>query len=152
MAVAMAMDDFSAVGAALCCAGCRLLDLLLVAALGHAAAAQHHTAYTSGVRSCCWREPHASLLKHLLDMGPQHATQRLGAVVAALEAAVQHPAVASSTAFGQLVMSLLKACAAALSTQQVEQLQAVVGLTSTFLTKSLTSKLQQLQQQHSAIG
>ena len=130
----------------------RLLDLLLVAALGaHNAAAPYlpaFAAHTAGSSCCCWREPHVNLLKQLLDIGPQHTSQRLPAVVAALEAAVQHPALAKSTVFGQLIMSMLKTCAAALSKQQVEQLQAVVGRTATFLTKSLTSKLQQLLQQH----
>ncbi len=131
----------------------RLLDLLLVAALGADAAAHCFSAYAAHTashssRCCCWREPHANLLKQLLDIGPQHATLRLPAILAALEAAVQDPVIAKSTAFGQLIMSLLKTCAAALSKQQVEQLQVVVGRTATFLTKSLNSKLQQLQQQH----
>lgn len=84
----------------------------------------------------------------LLDAAPEAVTQRLPAVVAALDAAVQHPALAKSAVFGQLLMALVKKFAAGLSGQQLEQLQDVVRRTGSFMTKPLSSRLQQLQQQH----
>jgi hypothetical protein len=128
----------------------RLLELLLAAALGQDFAAhnpaQHLLSATNS--SCCWREPHASLFKSLLDVAPQHVSQQLPAVVAALQASVQQPVLGKSAAFGQLLMALHKSFAATFSKQQVEQLQGVVGRTATFMTKTLNSKFQQLQQQH----
>lgn len=135
----------------------RLLDLLLEAALGrHFAAAGLSAATAAGRVSatdscCCWREPHAILFKSLLDLSPQHVSQQLPAVLAALEAAVQQPVLAKSTSFGQLLMSLLKSFAAALSMQQVKQLQEVVGRTATFLSKTLSSKLTQLEEQQARV-
>lgn len=110
---------------------CSVLDLLLQAALG-------------GSGQCCWQEPHASLLKGLIDSCPSVVAQQLSAVLQALGAAVKQPGTAKSTVFGQLLMSMLKSYAGVLSQQQVEQLQNVVVGTSTFLTKALSSKLQQL--------
>jgi hypothetical protein len=78
-------------------------------------------------------------------------SQQLPAVLAALEAAVQQPVLAKSTAFGQLLMSLLKSFAAALSMQQVKQLQGVVGRTATFLSKTLSSKLAQIEEQRARV-
>lgn len=128
----------------------RLMDLLLAAALRRDFAAhnpaQHLHSATNG--SCCWREPHASLFKSLLDLAPQHVSQQLPAVIAALQAAVQQPVLVKSAVFGQLMMALHKSFAASFSRQQVEQLQGVVGRTASFMTNNLNSKFQQLQQQH----
>jgi hypothetical protein len=84
----------------------------------------------------------------LLDVAPEAITQRLPTVIAAQDAAVQHPALAKSAVFGQLLMALLKKFAAGFSGQQLEQLQGVVRRTGSFMTNPLSSKLQQLQQQH----
>jgi hypothetical protein len=131
------------------CLWFRLLDLLLAAALGQDFAAQNSAQHVQlATSSCCWREPHANLFKSLLDLAPQHVLQQLPAVIAALEAAVQQPVLGKSASFGQLLMALHKSFAAAFSKQQVEQLQGVVGRTATFMTKTLSSKFQQLQQQH----
>ena len=128
---------------------CRLLQLLLIAASGSAG---QQPAATTGVMlggsSSCWHEAHANLMKAVLDSSPQLVAQQLPATLTALQAAVQQPALIKATAFGQLLMALLKNFGTTFTKQQVEQLQVVVSHTSTFLTKSLTAKLQQLHKQH----
>jgi len=112
-------------------------------------------AYQAGVfdgssSQCCWLEPHVNLFKALIDSAPQLIAQQLPLVLQAMQAAVQQPVVAKSAAFGQVLMAILKNYGGSCTQQQVEQLHGVVDRTATFLTKSLSSKLQQLQQQHAA--
>jgi Na+/phosphate symporter len=109
-----------------------VLTLLLQAAVGSGG---------SGATSCCWREPHANLLKGLIDSCPAVVGQQLDGVLRALAAAVQQPALAKSTALGHLLMALLKGCGSVLSAAQVQVLQEVVAATSSFLSKALTTKV-----------
>lgn len=141
---------------------CRLLQLLVEAAVGlpaggtSAAAAGQPAAFTppgelAGL-SCCWNDSHAVLMRSLLDSCPRVATSQMDTLVAALKAAAQQPGMAKSASFGQLLMAVVKNYGAVLTKQQVEQLLEAAAATSTFMTKSVVTKLQQLAEQHAAAG
>lgn len=130
---------------------CRLLELLLLGAAipaGHAVPSA--TAFTPvpGLSSCCWGESHAVLMKALLDSSPQVVSAQLDRVIAAVKAAAREPALTKSTAFGQLLMALVKAYAAVMGLGQIRELEVAAAATQTFLSKALKSKLQQLAAQH----
>lgn len=129
----------------------RLLNLLLHAAsagpAGHAASNSTGLGYPGGISSCCWTEAHATLLKSLVDTCSQVVSMQLDQVIVALKVAAQQPALSKGTAFGQMLMALVKQYAAVLTAQQISGLQAAASATNTFLTRSLVNKLQQLAQQ-----
>lgn len=125
----------------------RLLQLLLRAA---GTAEQQAGGGVLRPSSCCWSGLHASLLTALLGSCPQAVGQELDAVLVALQAAVQGGALHDNAGLGHALMALVKAFSAVLTGQQVAQLQAIVGATTSFLTRGLAARLQQLAQQRQA--
>lgn len=125
----------------------RLLQLLL-----HAAGTSEQQDAANALRpgSCCWAEPHASLLTALLGSCPQAVGQQLDGVLAALQAAVQGGSLCGSAGLGHALMALVKAFSAVLTARQVVRLQAIVAATTSFLTRGLAAKLHQLAQQRVA--
>jgi hypothetical protein len=90
-------------------------------------------------------------MRALVDGCPKVVADNLTDVITALGAAAQQPTLTKSAAFGQLLMALVKGYAAVLTGQQVEQLLAAAAATSSFMTKSVVAKLQQLAAQHAAV-
>jgi hypothetical protein len=101
--------------------------------------------------SCCWTDSHTVLMRALVDSCPNVVTNSLGNVITALRIPAQQPQLTKSAAFGQLLMALVKGYAAVLTAQQVEQLLAAAAATSSFMTRSVVAKLQQLAAQHAAV-
>lgn len=91
------------------------------------------------------------LMRALIDSCPNVVTDSLNDVITALKVAAQQPALTKSAAFGQLLMALVKGYAAVLTAQQVQQLLAAAAATSSFMTKPVVAKLQQLAAQHAAV-
>jgi hypothetical protein len=101
--------------------------------------------------TCCWTDSHAVLMRALVDSCPNIVTDNLNHVITSVQVAAQQPVLSKSAAFGQLLMALVKGYAAVLTAQQVEHLLAAAAATSSFMTKSVVAKLQQLSAQHAAV-
>jgi hypothetical protein len=134
----------------------RLLQLLVLAATGshHPTSLEQQQQQQQQIftppgvlagAGCCWSDSHAVLMRAIVDSCPKVVTDNLSDVITALRAAAQQPALTKSAAFGQLLMALVKGYAAVLTPQQVEQLLAAAAATTSFMTKSVVAKLQQLQ-------
>lgn len=90
------------------------------------------------------------LLKALLDTSPELISSKLDGVVAAVKVASTRPMLQKSKVFGQLMMAIVTSYAAMLNVGHLQQLEAAVAATQTFLSKAVKNKLQQLLRQHTA--